>query len=138
MKIVNENIHEIEQLSFELGIPEILPSRCDEQEEMKEQLLSDVLRIGMSVHRKTKLCVFVEFYGHVDTLYVSVRQSRTTNAPELMKATIRLTPYVFFEEKEIYAYNRDVLQKLRQTIDCLESFIGMGSVSFSGTLAYAN
>ncbi|MGX1195736.1 hypothetical protein [Metabacillus sp. SLBN-84] len=90
----------------------------------KEQLLSDILLLGMKAHYQSSRCVMIEFYGHTSNLYVSIRESETEYKKELASTVIRFEPYSFFDEEEKAEFETTIIQTLetlkRYLTDLLE------------------
>lgn len=42
---------------------------------IKEQLIAEILNLSVQAQYRTGNCVFIEFYGHVHTLSIRVRES---------------------------------------------------------------
>lgn len=129
MTIENELLENYEQLELDLGIPEIQPIVNAESLEMKEQLIADVMRLGVKAHRVTKNCVFVEFLAHVNKLIISVRESAEVFQRELLRISIYTDTYTtHLSKREIQDFESSTIRKLKQTKEVLEAIIEKGGI----------
>ncbi|WP_078598459.1 hypothetical protein [Evansella clarkii] len=90
---------------------------------LKEQLIADILQLGVKAHYHTNRCVFVEFIGHVNRLDISVRESSNLYYHTLHSIDIWLQPFPFFNEKEIETFEQEVIQQLHEAKELLESLL---------------
>jgi hypothetical protein len=93
---------------------------------LKDELIADIISLGMRAHRLTERCIFVEFYGHVNTLNISIRKSEADYADELISSVIRLIPYSFYSEAEAEAYEQQLIETLEEMKHCFEVSIENG------------
>ena len=90
---------------------------------LKEQLIAEVLGLGIRAHQRTEHCVFVEFHGHVDLLSISVRNNSEDYQTELASSIIRLKPYPFYNQVQKETFERDTITKLVAIKTALETYL---------------
>lgn len=54
----------------------------------KQQLILKIMHLAYLVHETTKFCVFIEFSGHVNGLYVRIRESKKNWQVEVLGTEI--------------------------------------------------
>lgn len=91
----------------------------------KEALIAEILYLATVVNFRTNRCVFVDMSGHVDTLHISVRESKKVYQIELAKSETSLVPmdYIKDNPEELAKWHDKLIEKLTTTRDVLESFI---------------
>lgn len=105
---------------------------------LKEQLISDILLLGVQAHYRTKRCVFVEFHGHVNDLTVRVRKSTKEYQTELTCTSIMLEPYPFYDNDQRKAFEQEVIEKLQATKQHLETLLENGDIGTDNLLHIMN
>lgn len=95
---------------------------------LKDELIADIISLGMKAHRLTERCIFVEFYGHINTLNISIRKSEEQYAEELISSVIRLLPYSFYNEEESEAYEQELIETLEEMKQYFEMSIESGDL----------
>jgi hypothetical protein len=93
---------------------------------LKDELITDIISLGMKAHRLTERCIFVEFYGHVNTLNISIRRNEHDYADELASSVIRLLPYSFYTEEEAALYEQQLIETLSEMKRYFEDAIEHG------------
>src|SRR5690625_2845591 len=91
--------------------------------DLKAQLVADIISLGVKAHHCTERCVFVEFRGHIDHLFISVRENKDDKYQnELVSSAIRLQPYSFYSDKRKAWYEQSIIEKLKYTKRYLKKF----------------
>lgn len=97
---------------------------------LKNELITDIISLGMKAHRLTERCIFVEFYGHVNTLNISIRRNDTDYADEMASSVIRLLPFSFYTEEEAALYEQQLIETLEEMKQYFEDAIENGDFDF--------
>lgn len=95
---------------------------------LKERLITDILSLGVQAHYRTERCVFVEFSGHVDYLFVSIRENVDEYKEELASTTILVEPYDYMTSTERDEFEQGIIDKLKETKRHLEVLIETGDI----------
>lgn len=95
---------------------------------LKGKMIADVLFSAMQAQFHTGLCIFVEYFGHVDTLNLSVRKNQAEYEKELMTGTIRLVPYHFCDDLQKKTFETNILLTLEAVKDQLDKLASTGDL----------
>lgn len=84
-------------------------------------LVMKILTLSVQVNTKTNYCVMVRLSGHVDSLHVSVRESKEAFEREILEAD-----YLY------YMKDKDIDGRLKRVIHQLEHLLAKDTLDVSG------
>lgn len=99
--------------------------------DVKDQLVADIISLGVKAHRLTRRCIFVEFYGHVNMLKISIRKDGDDFGNELIACDIRLLPFDFYTDEEVVTYELQLMEVLEELKRCFQDAITHGDVDIN-------
>lgn len=91
----------------------------------KERLIAEIMYLATVVNFETNRCVFLDMSGHVDTLRISVRESKEVYQVELATIEISLKPMNFIKEnpEELAKWHDKLIERLTTTRDVLKEYL---------------
>jgi len=114
------SVHPSDRVVYIDGTPCHLDSVCPAPIPGKDQIITELLHLAYLVHAKTKYCVFLEFYGHVDSLEISIRESKQNWETKVLETKFYTAYKEHTKQADPLAYlkaKRDVLIEIIKTED---------------------
>lgn len=101
-----------------------------EQTDKEARLIMKAMNLAYLVQARTSYCVFINYSGHVDSLDISIRESREKYNNELAKSHIYGWES-YYEHYKKYTTKKDKNASIKAKIDLLKSILTNHEIDYS-------